>query len=946
MKRDAATLEKIIRAADSDKCFDFFIGSSSGERAGVRMLVEEITPWVIQQDKESTHAMIHSKPGGTATDRRLTIKRCRVLGLCVLATGSLPQMKKLDFGFDPFDQPELLCQMLEYLQVPWLNDWVEHLAKNRRQNYYQFLIEAGLARMPEKEGNAYVLGFLGFGRHSRLEKYGNDENFLKTVVWRFFEVEGDGDRSLSSADKYCGKPELTWAYALKELSDQKKLSRDRLLDASLEALARDFPQYRSSWYSRFHEYLEPTPEERTGRINLYLPLLASTIPPTVSFALNALKIVHDAGKLPAPQLLLHLPPALLSKSKGTVLVAVTLLETIAEKEPKHRATALNIAIEGLISEIIQVQERVVKVLTRYSDDFDDKGRQRLSELADTLSPSSRKKMADLLPGIESAPTKTDSKRDAGMELTALVSPLDPSRQIIPIADADELIERASYLLENPADLTEAERIFDALVRISLKNQPEMIKLGQPLLKRAIKLLEKHGGSPEQEPVFLAFQALLVRSWLQPDQAASFLQPIESQLRGVEYLGARGYQHVLKFPFQRLTGILESIARQQHLPLLSTPTHLGFGIDPRVLVERVAQWQKGKVEPHAHDVVVAFLRMGKEHRKEALKSAKNLGGDLGSALRYALGADEKIGREPHLWIAASRARFCDADDPAMAKAFPDLGPGAALMPKVTWEPGKGCWKYIYFKKEQTVHFLRLNFRMEPPVPSTIPLTHLTVLLHSEKYCFHEREHPDRPTNHSMPRWAYRVFLSYWPSWREPVYHNGLLCCGDHTKTFEVGDHGIFVLFEALSDTDEKFGPNARLLLNFGLSCPHADGRASAINAFVSGINSGRLNPKILGQSMLLLFTSGLIQPARMRKSLDEVVRVSPNHRRAVLDYLTELLRGDPAQAPDNSVKLLELYYELLVEYEENAHDPEVLAYLKSFPGGGRAAKLANQIVVLP
>jgi hypothetical protein len=95
----------------------------------------------------------------------------------------------------------------------------------------------------------------------------------------------------------------------------------------------------------------------------------------------------------------------------------------------------------------------------------------------------------------------------------------------------------------------------------------------------------------------------------------------------------------------------------------------------------------------------------------------------------------------------------------------------------------------------------------------------------------------------------------------------------------------------------------------------------------------------------IFTSGLIHPARVRKSLDEIVRVSPVHRRAALDYLTELIKGDPAKAPDNMVKLLELYHELLLEHKERVHDADALGYLKAFPGGGRAAKLAKQIAAL-
>ena len=51
--------------------------------------------------------------------------------------------------------------------------------------------------------------------------------------------------------------------------------RQRLLDVSLAALARDFSAYRAGWFSRFHESLAPTDDERAQRTDAYLRLLRS-----------------------------------------------------------------------------------------------------------------------------------------------------------------------------------------------------------------------------------------------------------------------------------------------------------------------------------------------------------------------------------------------------------------------------------------------------------------------------------------------------------------------------------------------------------------------------------------------------------------------------------------------------------------------------------------------
>lgn len=937
MKHDAATLEKIIRDADREKCVEFLLSCSPKELDEAWPMVKGLIPWVLEE--YNCWIPISSKVKGVA-DRKRAIERCKVLALAVLATGLFPDMRKLPWYCDPFDQPGILVRLLRGVDVPWLNSWVTFLAEERRHSNYECLIKAGFCAPPNDD--SYVLGFWGFGRNNKLESSRIDENFLNYVVWKFFELEGEGDRSLAASDKYCGKEEFTWAYALKKLSQEGKLSLSRLLTASLEALARDFPQFRAGWHSRFHEYLEPTEEQRIERADHYLKLLSSTIPPTVSFALNALKIIYDTGKLPSTELLQNLPPVLLAKSKGTVIAAVSLLEMIAAREPTQRQAVIKLAIEGLVSDEVQVQERIVKLLAKYPGDIDAAVKERLLELTDVLSPSSRKQIAVLLP--EMKPSGVGSVSVPQLDTAPVAaSPLDPSRQIVSIAGLEELIERAAYLLENHNDLEETERVLDGLVRFAADG-PRSGKDAKPLLKRADKIYNAKANGWELGEGAAQMIAFIVCAWIDPKNKKGWLSAIAQGDLFIKVHQPEGY---FRSCFLRLNDILKQVLHQRGLPLLSTPTHRDFYIDPRTLIERIQVWQAHGEEPDGYDTVIAFLRLGQEHRTEAGRSAKALTGELGKAVRYACGIDEKIGEQEFLWIAAARARFGGKDDPALLKKYPHLGPGAGAMPRVTYRPFVGKKTVQGFREKITVmaHEMHTPETDAGPAEIKVPALLIPVAMCHLNYLFSRPMGNRFYYNHDLPAYVLRYFLSVWPTWREPVYTAGVLCLGNHTRNFEVADRATFVLLDALAGPFEQFHENARILLNFGFSCPHADGRASAVNAFVVGVASGRLDAKELGKSMQTFFHSGLIEAARVRKSLDEVVRVSPKHRRAVLNYLTELLRGDPAKAPDNTVKLLELYHELLVEHEERIRDAEVLAYLKAIPGGGRAAKLAKQMFAL-
>src|SRR5262249_2186727 len=186
-----------------------------------------------------------------------------------------------------------------------------------------------------------------------------------------------------------------------------KLCGDRLLDASLNALARDFAQFRAGWFSRFHETLKPTLEERVKRADRYLHLLASKIPPTVSFALNALTILEKAGKLPARAVIEHVGPALFARQKGTVLAALKLLERAVQAEPGLKAEAAGQAAQALAHESADVQGAALDIIQKYGDPDDKELAALLKEQSAHLAASQKNRLATWL---GNAPQKPAAKK--------------------------------------------------------------------------------------------------------------------------------------------------------------------------------------------------------------------------------------------------------------------------------------------------------------------------------------------------------------------------------------------------------------------------------------------------------------------------------------------------------------------------------------------------------
>ena len=268
--------------------------------------------------------------------------------IALAATATLAELQRSDrWWFSA-----AACQALAARRPSWLIEAIELGLEQISSCFIIGDIAHGIDRLvadgivPTPQHAHYAIGIAfayAFDPKKRplVDRVRDDIDRLRDAIWRQFEVEGGGEISLSCFEKFfAGKSGGTWAAALKTLSDEGKLDRQRLLDASLDALNRGFSQFRAGWFSRFHEILSPTPAERAARVDRYLDLLSSPIGPTVSMALAALKIVQRSDRLDAALLIERIAPALFATVAATAKGALGLLERAARSRhqnwlPRH-----------------------------------------------------------------------------------------------------------------------------------------------------------------------------------------------------------------------------------------------------------------------------------------------------------------------------------------------------------------------------------------------------------------------------------------------------------------------------------------------------------------------------------------------------------------------------------------------------------------------------------
>jgi hypothetical protein len=861
----------------------------------------------------------------------------------------------------------------------WLSEWAAWMCEEvpMRWAYLRRLIRDGLCQQPVS--GAYTLGMIvGLSPYYETNQtiyqaLVEDKELLKKDIWPIFEIEGDKDLTLAARDKY-SRQDNTWTAALLRLCQDGRLSRARLLDASLDALQRDFKQFHAGWFSRFHEALQPSVRERTERAELYLALLGSKIPPTVSFALNALCEIDPSEKLCTATAIESIGPALWSRQKGTVQQGLQLLGRIIEYAPRLREHAVITAFEGLQHESAQVQNAVLAFLEKFATPLSPKlvellG-QRIGDLAASLRARAAKLIPEGMPSPKTAPgtrLPTNSKElvsrakridkrwitAAGIEkaITALrgegdqlrairfdpleIPHLSSNLPVDPIADVDELIEVFSRVLEEPGDPMQVERVLDGASRLCDQRPADFAVRTGPLAKRAkqrmncgpfvgVDLLNDLCG------LALAWttnQLILPERVNYPHSGKDLVWYDWTPKHNKFWASVR--PTLAKFSSLRLLSLAQRVIARRAGPLLCFPTHLGGWIDPRELVRRSRLLATESTD--VCDQVLALLRLAPEHRAEARKAAQGLPGEWGQALCYGLEAPAKkgIGSTAALWIAAARARAPRFDDLEVEARHSGLGADAGLAAKYTFT----------VERHRGLGLPLLQIDLGPEPGRQLSPEFVMPLLHGTRWTADRTSiHEPDVAGSADRRWA----ITLWPLNRQPFFAAGCAALASNLDWVEA-DWANKTYLEGLLDPDVPLGEMGYLLLALGLAAKEPGEHGLATDALIAAIDDGRVDAEGLGGILARLLPTGLVKAARYAKTLGQAARVSVLHAWTIARALERGLCHDPAQAPRDLSALLELLRELLAELGQSLTDLNARQYLGHVKAGGKTARLVRELL---
>jgi hypothetical protein len=779
----------------------------------------------------------------------------------------------------------------------------------------QQLIVAGL--VPRPDGDEYVIGLISLPRSRGFDQAFASDPGLGEVLLRVMAVEGTSECNLAAIDKYSAT-EHSWSHILRRLCVQGVYSRETLLDRTLAALERDWPQFRSGWFSRFHGELEPDLTMMAPHARRYLALCHSRIPPTVTLALDIVKQLDAAGLVDDASLFEALHPVVASSVKGQVTTALKLIDKRVRQDAALATTASGLVAVALAHESAELQAQVLQRLAKWG--VNNALRARLTEFLPSIAAANRLALEALLGPVSAVAAALVAQGPAVRTESRCrqpMSPLDASRRLLPPEDADALVACIAHVFENDTDIAAFEMACTALVQAVPLSAAERDRLG-PVLKRAPKV---------RTPVAQELARLLV---FVADGNRREMAPV------VSFYGHANHAQLQLAA--RTRDWMEFAAQGARLPPLSAPTHRYGFIDAGLLVERTLAHQVANAWSSPLEQVRALLRISRDAGSDALAAALELRDTpFTRALRYALGDDIAPGYdEVVLFAAASRIRHPGSDDAQLAARVGDLGPDGALTARYTWHVRS--WTSKVGETVYTHHRLALDTAR---VPVGTPPELLAVLRHLPVGASEGLPLNEYGTFGGSDEGLLRFSATLIPSCLEAHFADGARAIGNNIDWWQA-QWPDKVYLERLLDPAVAMTPMATLLLALGLGAKEPGQNAIAVDALIACHAEGRLDVVMLASTIQVLAATPLTKCSRYAKSIRRALQLDSGISPVAFRVLCSILEANSDAPPRDAVLLLELIQEVTLA-NGYALPAETRSALQAWKLGGRARTLQKALV---
>ena len=519
----------------------------------------------------------------------------------------------------------------------------------------------------------------------------NDEIFVKNL----YDIEYSHTQEAKAAEVLLQYPELAtrviphtakyidytlrsnleWQKVFTLLCKKNYFPDKSFITSFIEVLLNPWKKNVLDMYCRWIEGLAPTEEELLPSQHTLFALLTLDKSSLINFAMKCIAQISTHPNFDfqafADNFALCFTIQKIAKSQ---LIGVEILEKYYQKQaPSNPDYREQLAVLFTIPDT-QLQEKVANLLTTY---FNHEGLPEvITPYRDYLKGKAQDLLATLSP-LDSSTPSASSDRSALSENTQTACAVRTLISISYPLKSEDLLFLLGDCLREPAAHT-IDVFLEGLITLQDDFPADWAKSLSPYIKQLTKRVDKEE-IPTDAILLGVLRALVDRRPLALDPKCSYtweelckkrkkLSEKEFEAYTQDYYLGNARQ-VLPFLFRKGQIVIDFILQHCHLPLLSTPTHLPFYIEAKVLVDKLLQYEAQGKSPDLDDLIVACNRLlFTEVSAVAKEKARQLKGDYAKAIQYYLGLTDEIQLTEDLlplWTQITRIKHPDREFPEFA-----------------------------------------------------------------------------------------------------------------------------------------------------------------------------------------------------------------------------------------------------------------------------------------
>lgn len=555
--------------------------------------IKEIIPFLIKltpKEKKETAAILKKFLNKDWGHNHISV-------LAALASSPTPdEYSKLAPGH--YAVPTDLVDELFQSYVP---DWIgENNSFLRNINYLKVLEwEAKGYLKLNDETCAHLLSESLVSNHTAEDILFTYPQTLSAHIWLLFEYNSDITYHYQ---------EKSWKTLLKDLADQNKLDRSRLLRSAINAVHHNFSKEHNTWFRDFFVNLEPT---KTEVLELQDELFTIFNAPQQSLFVQVLKILGtviteaDFKTRDFLSVAAALPNL---KAKNILNPLLQTVEKIAKNNKEYREEICHFLLPVFINKEASVQSKAAKIIAKYGDPDSEHYKNEIDSYREFL-------LSDTCILLEKFLPQHENDEETESSTTEEPPVWHRSQPISPIETLNDFIFFAPQVFSknNPGDF---DLFLDALMRFNTHINEEYLIQLEPAFKAAVKVKESVGMHHLFATFFVAF------GLIKHKKGTPMLNQARKDFPDLENWVGKRTPLIFRAYHQMLLDISELLKKEKILPLLSVSDYSPCWIDIRTVIDKLKIYQEQKELPVPFDLERAILRLRKHQLADSQKYAEN------------------------------------------------------------------------------------------------------------------------------------------------------------------------------------------------------------------------------------------------------------------------------------------------------------------------------------